>query len=162
VFGRKLPKADVAGLRKTLPGERVLAWATTDGGHAVALTGHLALGAGDTWELIGWHDLVRGGWDPKAGILHWQPAQGERRSVRLADPRDLPPLFRERLNDTILVEERLGGPADGVVVTVQRRLDEAQAPLIFRATPVDADNPPSAELSAAADRRLDDFRRDLL
>jgi hypothetical protein len=158
---RRWDKSTVAGLKAALPREKVLAVAGLADGHAVALTGHLALGGAGAWELVAWHDIVQGGWDPAAGRLTWRDADGERRHLDLVEPGELPAVFRERVDATFVAEERIGPDRGAVVVTAQRRLDEPGEGLVFRVTVADPAQVPEAVTLAAAEERLEDFRRDL-
>jgi hypothetical protein len=158
LFGSRLPRAVRSELARRAPGEAVLGWAPTAEGHAVALAGHLAVGGADGWELVAWHDLVRGAWDPQAGRLTWRDGAGQAGGVALAEPGNLPPVFRERLDATFLVEERIGPRQGGVSVTVQRSPADPAAPLVYRVTPDEGCT--AADLAEAA-ARLEEFRRDL-
>ncbi|MDR1387119.1 MAG: hypothetical protein LBJ44_05930 [Propionibacteriaceae bacterium] len=134
----RLPGPVRADLRRLSPRARVLAWAETESGHAVALAGQLAWsrGAAD-WGLIGWHDVVRGSWDSATSQLAWQDGQGREERIELTRPGRLPIVFQDRVEATFVLERRLGQGRQAVVVSAQRRLDDDQAALIWRLTPID-------------------------
>jgi hypothetical protein len=156
----RLPKAVLAALKLAEPNSRVLGWAETADGYAVALKGSLALGRGTTWELVAWHDIVHGAWNPDTSELSWLDGDGERRAITLAKRRDLPPVFRERVDETFLVEEKLGAGDDTITVSVQQRLG-APGPLVFRATPSSPAAAADPALAAQAAERLAQLQRDL-
>jgi hypothetical protein len=148
----RLPRPVLADLRRHRPGARALAWAETEQGYVVALPGHLALGSGPeprTWRLIGWHDIVRGGWDPDSGRLRWCDGEGEADQVELIRPGRLPLVFQDRVEATFALERRLGQGPEEIVLSAQRRLDDDQADLIWRITPLDPASLPPARLAEA-------------
>ncbi|MDR1077746.1 MAG: hypothetical protein LBL55_03625 [Propionibacteriaceae bacterium] len=155
------PRPVLAELRRHRPGARALAWAETADGYAVALPGHLAWGRGRIpldWRLIGWHDIVRGGWDPDAGRLRWCDGAGGSEQVDLIRPGRLPLVFQDRVEATFALERRLGQGPEEIVLSAQRRLDDDQAALIWRITPLDPATLPPARL-AEAERLLEKLRQ---
>jgi hypothetical protein len=122
----------------------------------------------DGWRAWAWHDLLRGDWRPEEGRLGWRDADGLCHSLVLTDPGDLPPVFRERIDATFLVEERVELGAEAAWATVQRPLGDwcqttplGGGPLVFRVTAADPARPLSAELATLAQARLAELRRDL-
>jgi hypothetical protein len=160
---RVLPPAQQVSLRAAFPQSRVLSWAATSDGYAVALVDRLALGSSEAWQAVAWHDIVRGAWHPQTQSLSWSDGQGQSHQLTLTDPGDLPQVFRERVDATFVVEERVGPRASGAVVTAQRRLGQRHPDdqLIFRITAVNPDQPLTAQITALAQARLADLRRDL-
>lgn len=129
--GRDRPPAEVAALRHGLPhGERVLEWAArAPAGSAVATDRSLHLGVGDESArtvVLAWEDIAHASW--RDGLLTVR-GMAEREqdepayAVRLADPRRLPAVVRDRVTASIVYSqhERLV-PAVGGVRIVARRL----------------------------------------
>jgi hypothetical protein len=109
--------------------ERLLSWADTATGAAVAATsrGLWWPGTGGP-ELIPWHLVNKVRW--QAGTLTVTPARVVDdvfledlvpRSVRLAEPRDLPPVIRKRVEENI-VRSELAAVSGGAVRFVARRV----------------------------------------
>ncbi|MEN3359355.1 MAG: hypothetical protein V7637_3337 [Mycobacteriales bacterium] len=127
LFADRRPPADAA--RPLARDERVLAWAAAEGGGTVLATQlGLWLPGPDGSERIGWHlvDKViwRGGTltviaaeDTGGGMLAELPP----RSVRLAEPRDLPPTVRARVERSIgYTRHHKLAPGGGVRVVGRR------------------------------------------
>lgn len=84
---------------------RVLAWATTSDGFAIASPAVLSYGDVDGWTHLGWHEIERGGWEADPGRLTWSRYGGEQGSVELTEPGRLPEVFRERVAASIVLEK---------------------------------------------------------
>jgi hypothetical protein len=148
----------------------VLAWArgrwvepvaAADEVYAIALVGHLAIGRTGGWTIVGWHEIVRGGWGPDTGHLTWTDTWGQDRVLALVNPGHLPALFRERVDATVLIEDKIGLQQGAVIVSAHRRLDDPDAPPVWRTTVLDPATPPSPDIMAAAQERLRELRQDL-
>jgi hypothetical protein len=140
--------------------ERVVSWATADGGGTVVATQlGLWLPGPDGPQRIGWHLVDKAVWragtltviaavDTGGGVLTELPA----RTVRLAEPRDLPPTVRVRVQRSISYSQRYRlAPAGGVRV-VGRRVpgrDGLSWQLVF-----DADTDPDDPLLRIQAERL--------
>lgn len=158
LFARRgLPDDLEAGLRAHTGGRpRVLAWAPAESGAVVALPERLAVLDGDGWTSIGWHEVLRGGWDADASALHWTGPDGGR-SVPLADPGRLPEVFRERVEATILVQRSVDLARGRFVIVSARRDPWGEAPVAWALHPgpgVRLEDPDTAEQAAAALERL--------
>lgn len=128
LFGRRdrPPSSLVAALD---PDERLLSWADTAAGSVVAATSRgLRWPGKDRPELIPWHLVTKVRW--QAGTLTLTPARVEDdvfledlapTSVRLAEPRDLPPVIRKRVEASI-VRSELAAVSGGAVRFVARRV----------------------------------------
>jgi hypothetical protein len=127
LWKREHPPADA--LRPLDPDERVLSWATLDDGSAVVASQHgLWLPGLDGPERVLWHLVDRAAWrdgtltvtaavDAGDGVLEEQSP----RSVRLAEPRDLPPTVRARVQRSIgYTRHHALRPAGGVHVVGRR------------------------------------------
>jgi hypothetical protein len=152
------PPADA--LRPLDPGERVVSWATAEGGGTVVATQFglwLPEPAGP--RRIRWHLVDKAVWrggeltviaaeDAGEGVLAELPA----RTVRLAEPRDLPPTVRIRVERSIAYTRHYRlAPAGGVRV-VGRRVagrDGLSWQLVF-----DADTDPDDPLLRIQAERL--------
>jgi hypothetical protein len=108
--------------------ERLVSWATADGGGAVLAT-PLGLWLPGAAERIAWHLIDKATWrdgelavvaaaDAGDGVLHELPP----RSVRIAVPRDLPQTVRVRVERTIASTRHYRLPGGGGVRVVGRRV----------------------------------------
>ena len=137
---------------------RVLAWAASADGVVVGLTDRLAVRAGDEWRQVFWHEIQRGGWDEEAHALRWRPTDDPKREmwVTLAQPGRLPELFRERVEQTIVLQRTVHlAPSKTAVVAARRSRAEGASGLVWTVTPsrgVDLDDP---ALAARAQAELD-------
>jgi hypothetical protein len=91
---------------------RVLAWATTSDGHAIASPSVLSFTTptgsdpeSGAWVHLGWHEVERGGWEEEKGQLTWTRYAGAPDSVTLTEPGRLPEVFRERVAASIVLEK---------------------------------------------------------
>lgn len=110
---------ELAGLSDAL-GARpdLLAWARGTGILAVAGRAQLAISRHGEWQLVSWDDILQGKWREADGVLQWVLLDGRRQEVRLEDAGDLPGVFMERVQASILVQERvpvLGGAGEILV-----------------------------------------------
>jgi hypothetical protein len=106
---------------------RVLAWATTDTGVAVASPSVLSYDdVAGRWSHLGWHEIERGGWDEETGALTWQHVDQTRGALALTEPGRLPEVFRERVAASIVLE-RLVPVRNGRGVLISGRRDLADA-----------------------------------
>lgn len=109
--------------------ERLLSWADTATGAVVAATSRgLRWPGEDGPELIPWHLVNKVRW--QAGTLTVTPARVvddvfledlAPTSVRLAEPRDLPPVIRKRVEVSV-VRSELAAVSGGAVRFVARRI----------------------------------------
>jgi hypothetical protein len=127
LWRRERPPDDA--LRPLDPDERVVSWAMLDDGStAVATQRGLWLPGPDGAGRLPWHLVDKAAWrdgtltvtaalDSGDGVLAEQPA----RAVRLAEPRDLPPTVRSRVQGTIgYTRHHALRPSGGVHVVGRR------------------------------------------
>jgi hypothetical protein len=127
LFADRRPPEDAT--RPLDRGERVVAWAVADGGGTVVATQlGLWLPAPDGPQRIPWHLVDKAVWragtltvtaaeDTGGGVLTELPP----RTVRLAEPRDLPPTVRTRVERSIgYTQHHRLAPAGGVRVVGRR------------------------------------------
>jgi hypothetical protein len=84
---------------------RVLAWATTDDGYAIASPSAVSYTVDLSWTHLGWHEIQRGGWDEESGRLTWTLAGGGEGGVHLIEAGKVPEVFRERVAASIVLEK---------------------------------------------------------
>lgn len=114
---------------------RVLAWARGADGPVVGLADRLAVRGPEAWRFIGWHEIASGGWDAETGHLRWRLNDGVRDSLVLDDPGALPELFRERVEASIVVQERFElSRGRAAMIVARRRLDRGNGPLEWTVT----------------------------
>lgn len=139
VFGHR-PPADVLGRLHAHLGRRprVLAWARAAMGVVVAVWDRLCVPDADGWRDVPWHDILGGGWDREAGELRWSRlSSGERDAVALVDARDLPEVFRERVEATFLVRQAVHPqPGRTVMITARRALGDSGGSIVWTAHPI--------------------------
>jgi len=114
---------------------RVLAWSNGEDGPVVGLPDRLAIHAPEGWRFIGWHEMATGGWDAESSRLRWKLTDGVSDAVVLDDPGALPDLFRERVDASIVVQERLElTRGRAAMIVARRKLDAERHPLIWSVT----------------------------
>ena len=126
---------------------RVLAWATTSEGHAVASPSVLsytlrpvepvveAQPEPEEWVHLGWHEIERGGWDEESGELSWTRYAGSPGSVRLTEPGRLPEVFRERVAASIVLEKFVPiRNGRGVLLSGRRDLAEGDVTITWNSS----------------------------
>lgn len=131
-----LPSADFRSLTAAVGRRvRVLAWANGGEGPVVGLADRLAIHTLEGWRFVAWHEIVSGGWDAETGRLRWRLADGDSDDVLLDDPGSLPDLFRERVDASIVVQERFElNRGRAAMIVARRRLDDDRAPLEWTLT----------------------------
>ena len=133
-----LPRAVYASLAAEVGGRpRVLAWARGANGPVVGTSDRLAIAASEGWQLVPWHQIASGGWDASSGRLRWTSVDGAEHGMVLDDPGSLPELFRERVDASIVVQERFElERGRAAMIVARRRLDDQRAPLIWSVSPL--------------------------
>jgi hypothetical protein len=132
LFGRDRPP--VAAVEQLEPDERIISWASLgDGSAAVASPLGLWLPYPDGPRRVPWHLVDRVTWrdgiltvtaavDRGGGVLAEEPPF----AVRLAEPRDLPPTVRVRVERSIAYSRHYRLSAGGGVRVVGRRVAGAE------------------------------------
>lgn len=113
---------------------RVLAWANSGSGPVVGLADRLAIRTEDGWHFVGWHEVASGGWDAETSRLRWRLDDGTLEDVLLDEPGSLPDLFRERVDASIVVQERFELNRGRSVMIVARRPLDGDAHLLWTVT----------------------------
>ncbi len=149
-----LPRADFDRLTQALGRRvRVLAWARGADGPVAGLADRLAIGEPSGWRFVGWHEIAAGGWDAETAMLRWRLDDGSEQHARLEDPGSLPELFRERVDASIVVREKVelqrGRTA---TIVARRRLDGSPSGLLW--TVIRQGGSFDADQSAHADGEL--------
>lgn len=150
-----LPRADFDRLSQALGRRvRVLAWARGEVGPVVGLADRLAIGEPQSWNFVGWHRIATGGWDAETGTLRWRLDDGSEQQVTLDEPGSLPELFRERVDASIVMHEKVDlHQGRTATIVARRRLDGGASPLLWtvirRGGSFDADQSDRAERELA-------------
>ncbi|MGA4507144.1 hypothetical protein ACQB6R_05445 [Propionibacteriaceae bacterium G1746] len=101
------------------------------------------------WEFVGWHLISRGGWDRETGRLRWTFVDQSSGSVVLTEAGSVPPVFRDRVQASIVVEQVFPAPGGGhVVIAGRRQLANQTSGLVWQVTTMGAarlSNPDVAE-----------------
>lgn len=140
--------------------ERVLAVGEGEGVIIAGLPAALAIRVGsEPWRLVGYHDVLRGGWREADRTLAWESLSGSQESHTLSVPGRLPELFRERVTASILVDQITGAGSQAIRVTARRDLADPTSELIWRATPVDP-TADATQLGPVVDRALRQAKSD--
>ncbi|WP_420175162.1 hypothetical protein [Luteococcus sp. OSA5] len=102
--------------------EQMLAWAQGPRVELLAFLTHFAVRyAEGEWQLIGWHHVRSGGWRAEGEELHWRLADGSKENFHLTEVGDFPGVFRDRVQASIVVEDRFEPPTGGLVLLTARR-----------------------------------------
>ena len=115
----------------------LLAWALTEDGYLIALHDRLVRIASDQVTQLGWHDILRGGWDDENKTMRWTVmSTGEQVTVLLVEARRFPEVFKERVEATFLFQTSIH-PASSKTVTIsaRRNLMDERAPVLWTAHP---------------------------
>ncbi len=137
MFGHSaLPRAARDAWTVSVPasGQRILSWAATDTGQAVASTGYWSVSDAGGWTHLPWQEIQHGGWDAVEGVLRWTDRAGRRGTVRIERPGRLPDAFRERVKASIVFERVIPvgtESAAGVVVSARRDLTGSSDALVW-------------------------------
>ncbi|MGI5270137.1 hypothetical protein ACQEUU_13370 [Nonomuraea sp. CA-218870] len=151
---RRLP-IDVRASLTTEPGERVLAFTSSDDGHLVATTLALFLPDG---TKVPYETVDKASWDEYG--LRLITTGGDRHEVRVPEPRLLPETLRERVNATIVVNKHVQLPGRGGVRLVARRRPGGEVigwNLVFD----EGLDPEDPGLRAQAEQALEGMRRSM-
>lgn len=141
---------------------RVLAWGQGPDAVAVGLADRLVVGP-EPWRAVPWHEIQRGGWDFDTRTLRWRtvsdPATEEK--LALENPGQLPELFRERVEQTIVLQRtvELTG-SKTVIVSARRSLAPGASGVIWSVSPGRGTNLRDPALAEAAEAELAHIRAD--
>lgn len=139
IFSRNALPADVQARVDAHLGRRprVLAWGRTDDGAVVALHDRLLRVVGDELVELGWHDVLRGGWDDKNGSMRWvKMSTGEEFIVPLVEAGSFPEVFKERVEATFLFQTAIyPRPGKAVTISARRNLMDDDARVLWTAHP---------------------------
>ncbi len=78
-------------------------------------------GAAGPWRVLEWPEVRSGSWDGETGRLSVTTLDGTTQRLKLTEPGRLPGVFHERVQATILVEERISVPGGEVLVSGRRQ-----------------------------------------
>lgn len=136
MFGRKKIELldDERAQIETLPEpmRQVLAVGRGNRATMIALPEVCCVRNADHWEIFGWHEVQNGRWDDETQQMIWTLVTGESGSAELNQPAELPRIFTERVNDTIVVQRMLRVPDTSfTVVIVARRALRKKAALVW-------------------------------
>lgn len=144
-------------LRGSAP--QVLAGARGEDLLAVALPDALALRRAGQWSQVAWQDIQHGSWDGERNRLQWVLVDGTEDGVVLTEAGQLPGVFVERVQASILVQEQVGAPGGGTVLLSGRRNPAGHGPVIWTAEPsarVAMDDPAVRKFIVGESERLAD------
>lgn len=130
LFGRRrnLPDLDaLADAMKITTSDldgQILANASGTDLQLAALRSALAVWSAGAWEVIPWELIQAGKWDGKTSTLSLTLLDGAKRSFELEDAGLLPQVFRERVQASIVVEQRLPAPGGELLISGRRSLSD--------------------------------------
>lgn len=113
---------------------RALAWAQDETGTWCVLTrAGLFLGVAGDWRRWRWTEIEHGSWNNEAGQLRWQHTEGVGLFEPAGDPGDIPLVFKELVESSILVAEtvEIPGTRNGGQVAGRRDPAEPNAPIVW-------------------------------
>lgn len=139
LFSRNALPADLAGPVTAFLGRRprILAWGRTEDGGVVALHDRLLRVIGGEVQELGWHDILRGGWDDQGKAMRWvKMSTGEETVVPLVEPGSFPEVFKERVEATFLFQTAIyPKPGKAVTISARRNLMDDGARVLWTAHP---------------------------
>ena len=139
LFSRNALPADAAGHLDATVGRRrqVLAWARTEDGYLIGLRDRLVRIASEEVTELGWHDILRGGWDGESKTMRWvQMSTGETTRVPLVEPGSFPEVFKERVEATFLFQTAIHPrPGKTITISARRNLMDEGARVLWTAHP---------------------------
>lgn len=142
---------------------RVLGWApTVGGGVAVGLVDRFVVMQGEEWLQVCWHEIYSGGWDHVEQSIRWSTLDAPRRDrrVTLTRPGKLPDVFRERVEQSIVMQQLvdLDDAGHQVLVSARRELGAGDSEIRWTVLPGRGTNLNRPELREQADAVLARFR----
>lgn len=139
LFSRNALPDDLASKVSGFLGQRprVLAWGRTEDGGLVGLRDRLLRVFGDEVVELGWHDILRGGWDGENQSMRWvQMSTGETTRVELVEPGSFPEVFKERVEATFLFQTAIHPkPGKTITISARRNLMDEGARVLWTAHP---------------------------
>lgn len=87
----------------------------------LAMPAAFAVSFDGAWQTIGWHQVRTGGWKLETDEMYWRLLDGRSDSLVLTDEGHFPETFRDRVQASVVVEERVPVPSGGAVVLSARR-----------------------------------------
>lgn len=128
---------------------------------AVLTRSHLAVARGGTWQVIAWDDILQGGWQEATGTLQWVLLDGARQEIGLDDAGDLPGVFMERVQASIVIQERVpvtGGR--GEIIVSGRRNPAGAGQLRWMVQPVGHTDLEDPQVRCVAIAETENLRRE--
>lgn len=139
LFSRNALPADVSAAVTAHLGRRarVLAWGRTADGAVVALHDRLLHVVDGSVNELGWHDVLRGGWDDANQMMRWvRMSTGEETTVPLVEAGSFPEVFKERVETTFLFQTAVyPRPGAAVTISARRNLMDGETPVLWTAHP---------------------------
>jgi len=130
--------------------ERPLAFGTGDGTAVFITRNRFAVrGTNGRWLVLGWEEILSGGWVNDARMLRWTTMTGAPGEITLDDPGLVPELFRDRVNASFVAEERVTVPGGEVLITGRRNPGSPGSEVFWHALPMrgaDLDDPQTRQL----------------
>lgn len=155
-----MPKPAYDELRSSVQGARVLAWGSGPDGLIAGLPVGMAFES-QGWQVLGWHDIAQGTWDSETGVLGWHTNDGDVGTARLDKPGKLPPLMKDRVAASIVIEDRLSVRGVKVIITARRNLGMPDSALVWRAVTADGRTLDRPGLRNAVESRIAELRDEL-
>lgn len=113
---------------------RSLAWARDAAGRWCVVTrAGLFVGTAGEWRQYRWPEVENGSWNRDLGALKWRHKGGTATFRPVGDPGNLPAVFKQLVESSILVVEHveIPGTANGGSVAGRRDPGDPDAPLIW-------------------------------
>ena len=148
---------ELRALRGSAP--HVIAAGRGEGVLVVALGDVLAVRREGQWGQVGWQYIQHGSWDGDDDRLSWTLIDGTEHSAVLTEAGQLPGAFLERVQASVLVQEKLEVPGGGSVVLIGRRNPAGTGEVTWMAQPsgrAAMDEPAVQEFIVSQSERLAD------
>jgi hypothetical protein len=140
---------------------RVLAWAehglAPEVGYAVALLESFAFCADGAWTFIDWAQIDRGSWNGAQKTLNVVVADGRKYQFAFAAPGQLPEVFVERVNASIVFAHNLEIDGHRAVISKRRSLAKGAGQGEWRVTAAVGLDPSDPSLLAELERLRAEF-----
>ncbi|GAB2485716.1 hypothetical protein GCM10027030_19670 [Luteococcus sediminum] len=121
LFGRTTSPAVADYERQVGRCVQVLAEASGPRVALLAMPDSFAVSFDGQWQTIGWHQVRTGGWKLETDEMYWRLLDGRSDSLVLTDEGHFPETFRDRVQASVVVEQRVPVPSGGTVVLSARR-----------------------------------------
>lgn len=113
-----------------------------------------------SWQVIGYHEVAKGGWKAEQAVLWWEDINGGSHEVLLREPGLFVELFTERVTATILVDQVVAEGDVKVRIVARRDLSAPQMAPVWSAVALDRTDPRGLEYGRVVDEQIARLKAD--